>query len=475
MTMESSTAAADFDRMAIVTTSDNETMFLNDTINENSTNAEVFIEQKIENVLMKYVLPIVILVGTIGNVLSFVVLLRSRMRSTSVYFYLMVLAAADTMVLYVSAFKTWIFLLTGFELLNASNEACKIVFFLLLVSFHLAAWIIVLITLDRFIAVWFPLKATTMCVLSRARAATIILILTVFVYQLHVFWTFELQWHRQTQRMRCMPTKGHQHFNQLPFNILKVVTYSFLPFLIIMVLNVAIIVRLRKTPIALIHGGGGGHDTSGTYSTRSSTRDGTHLDGAAGPNRTRASMHLHIRLTYMLLTVSFVWLLLTAPWSMYSLITQESSRDPQTKARQILAKSVCFLLYYTNHSINFFLYCITGNKFRRELMELFFHVFRRGRGPWPVYSPSVKTIRSNCIEMDAAAGGETSVRGRKSSAESRLNGMTSSGRKRKQTIHSPPSAASYSSFNEPIHATSAQAIQDRQTARSVARNVKDLF
>ena len=36
-------------------------------------------------------------------------------------------------------------------------------------------------------------------------------------------------------------------------------------------------------------------------------------------------------------------------------------------ARRGLARLVCELLMYTNHSINFFLYCAAGEKFRREL------------------------------------------------------------------------------------------------------------
>ena len=34
-------------------------------------------------------------------------------------------------------------------------------------------------------------------------------------------------------------------------------------------------------------------------------------------------------------------------------------------------KAVCFVLMYTNHAVNFYLYCITGRKFRWELKDLF--------------------------------------------------------------------------------------------------------
>ena len=124
----------------------------------------------------------------------------------------------------------------------------------------------------------------------------------------------------------------------------------------------------------------------------------------------------------MLLTVSIAWLLLTAPWTIESLINSSSSKDPRTRARQGLAKTICFMLYYVNHSINFFLYCITGNKFYRELVDLYLHVIACTRRPWLVETPSVKTTRSNCVEMEAAP--ETyvarAVPSRSSRSDSRL-------------------------------------------------------
>ena len=82
-------------------------------------------EQVVESILAIYVMPIIIAVGTVGNVTSLVVLLRRRMRRTSVYLYLTVLALADVSVLYVSAFKTWIRLVRKHmnrTQLNSSSE-----------------------------------------------------------------------------------------------------------------------------------------------------------------------------------------------------------------------------------------------------------------------------------------------------------------------------------------------------------------
>jgi len=104
------------------------------------------------------------------------------MRGKSVYLFLLLLSIADTTVLYVSAFKTWIRVVTGFELLNVSTASCRIVTFLTLLSQHMAAWIVVLVTIDRFVAVWFPLMATSWCTVTRASVATAICTALVIVY-----------------------------------------------------------------------------------------------------------------------------------------------------------------------------------------------------------------------------------------------------------------------------------------------------
>lgn len=136
--------------------SNNTTAITNDIPTENSSSRtdasdNGSLAQKLGYDLVKIVMPIIIIAGTIGNSLSFSVLLRKRMRYTSIYFYLLFLACTDTMVLYASAFKTWIRVVTGFELLHLNAFSCKTTMFLLVVSQHMSAWLIVVVSLDRWV------------------------------------------------------------------------------------------------------------------------------------------------------------------------------------------------------------------------------------------------------------------------------------------------------------------------------------
>jgi len=111
---------------------------------------------------------------------------------TSIYCYLLVLAVVDTVVLFVSAFKTWIRLISGVEWLHGSVVTCRGLMFTLLVALHLSAWLIVIVSADRFVAVWMPLKALTLCTPRRARLLCVAVTGVIVVANVHVFWTIHL-------------------------------------------------------------------------------------------------------------------------------------------------------------------------------------------------------------------------------------------------------------------------------------------
>ena len=71
------------------------------------------LEYSIAIIIVTYIWPLIVVCGTLGNILSFCVLMRQAMSDTSVYFYLAMLALADIGVLMLSAFKTWIRVISG--------------------------------------------------------------------------------------------------------------------------------------------------------------------------------------------------------------------------------------------------------------------------------------------------------------------------------------------------------------------------
>jgi len=197
--------------------------------------------------LLRTVVPVIVLMGTVGNTLSFCVLVRRRMRSTPMYFYLTLLAVADTFVLYVSAFKVWIRALTKFELLHVSNVGCKLFMFVLLCSFYMSAWLVVLVTLDRFLVIWFPFRGYLLMRIRQARLTAAMLAIVVGVYNIHVFWTMGL--HRFGSFLTC-DADDDNYFMMHIFEYLKLVSYCVVPFIVVVTLNVGILIRINRTAIS---------------------------------------------------------------------------------------------------------------------------------------------------------------------------------------------------------------------------------
>ncbi|ELU01918.1 hypothetical protein CAPTEDRAFT_70727, partial [Capitella teleta] len=75
-----------------------------------------------------------------------------------------------------------------------------------------------------------------------------------------------------------------------------------------------------------------------------------------------------------LLIVSVCFVLLTSP-SCIQLIMQASSFMPTNSAKQDAQRHllyvITYLMYFTNSAINFFLYCLSGSKFKNGLKEVF--------------------------------------------------------------------------------------------------------
>lgn len=75
-------------------------------------------------------LPILILVGSICNIVTFIVMRRRRMRISSTCFYMAALAVTDTLVLWTGCLNQWFYIIQVPTLVVTSNWTCKLLPFL---------------------------------------------------------------------------------------------------------------------------------------------------------------------------------------------------------------------------------------------------------------------------------------------------------------------------------------------------------
>jgi hypothetical protein len=192
-----------------------------------------------------YVFPVIILIGTVCNILTFIVMRRKKMRHQSTYFYMAVLAIADEMVLIVGCLNFWMYLYTGKNFVLLSNIACKLGCLLLYATFHFSVWTVVIMTIERFIAVALPLQASHLCTVKRAKIAIISLSLIILLVNIHFLFTHGLI--DRNNQTGCQATTDAYEF--FMFNIwpwIDASIYSFTPLTLLIIFNILIIYNLLK-------------------------------------------------------------------------------------------------------------------------------------------------------------------------------------------------------------------------------------
>ncbi|XP_014787600.1 probable G-protein coupled receptor 139 [Octopus bimaculoides] len=293
--------------------------------------------------ILIYVLPVIIIMGTIGNILSFIIWMKRKLRRTSTFFYLAMLAISDTVFLLISGLKTWIRMWSYIELLHVSVFSCKVIIFIINSSLHISAWLIVAVTTERFLAVWFPLRANGMCSFRRVKIVTATIVTVFLLLNSHFFWTAELVSTDNPESPDKLECTSKMIKICVYFPWFNMVLFSVIPSVLLLILNLLIIFCLLKHRETL---------------KSAMTKDDQHMRS------------IHRRLAVILLTISFVWIFTTVPNTLTS-ITKKSRKDLESLAEAILLRVLSYILLYINHAINFFLYCLTGRLFRIELKKLF--------------------------------------------------------------------------------------------------------
>lgn len=121
--------------------------------------------------------------GLLGNVVSGVVFLNTHLRMRSSSYYLAALSATDFSFL-LMLLLVWLNSNAGVQVFN-KNGWCQVLVYISSVCGFLSSWLIVAFTVERFIAVQYPLHRPRMCTVARAKA--IVCCLVVFALILHSY------------------------------------------------------------------------------------------------------------------------------------------------------------------------------------------------------------------------------------------------------------------------------------------------
>lgn len=154
------------------------------------------VEERILNWLWTFVSPVLLIVGSIGNVISLLVLvLTPSFRTGPAGFALSALSAVDTGVLITSLLPRWLSNAYNWDVATTSPTACPTHFFVSHLFTHLSSWTVAVLSVDRATSIGRPF-ARMRTVTYKARRRVVItwsiVCLVLASVNAHFYWTVRL-------------------------------------------------------------------------------------------------------------------------------------------------------------------------------------------------------------------------------------------------------------------------------------------
>lgn len=304
--------------------------------------------------IWKSIPPVLLVCGTVGNILTIVVLMRGKGRNSSTGMYLTALAISDLLVLWTGLLRQWINYTFDIDIRKLSENGCKFHVFLVYFGTQCSSWILVAVTSERFIGVWLPHKVKRGC--TPRIAGIVIAVIVVCLMLLNVHWFYgmgnvSIAFGNETAHFSCYPVYDHyMDFIGFKWPWVDLCVFCLVPFTILMTGNISIIIRVLISK----------------HKTRKQIAPNGRATNTKNPDKTS-------QLTAMLMTLNIVFLICVTPISIY-LIGEPYWLTESTTAAEyslfVLWWAIVNIFMYLNNTINFVLYFLSGSRFRQEVKAL---------------------------------------------------------------------------------------------------------
>jgi hypothetical protein len=331
---------------------------------------------------------LLILVGTVCNLISFSIMIRKSMRKFACMRYLAMLSISDVIVLYQWNLNTvfkYNFSRPPYykELEERSLFWCRWISFWAFTSLQMSSWFLSIVSFDRLMVVYSSFWKRVMNKSSKVNLIIGIIVLTLIFTNLHILFNngyveeekppgyalsnttsvqsamaqaFQLvssvydtisrnatnsTTPPQKHNVVCYRSKSDRYYIFPKWEKAHLVIYNLIPFAIMLTCNSMIIYNVK-------------------FARKVQSKN-------------KASSKRKRRMTFMLILVTFSFMALTLP----SVIVHTFFRDYlSTKPYRRLVNVFVNNLLHTSHAINFFLYVVSAPNFRTEFLRLL-NVYKR--------------------------------------------------------------------------------------------------
>lgn len=293
--------------------------------------------------LVQYIgCPTLLVLGLLGNVSVVLTVSHQKFRHMTSRYILCALAFSDSLLLLTNPFNQQFMLhLWGQDVRALSVTSCKLFFVMYRTGKMTASWMIVLVAIERFVAVLFPLKAKLL--LQKWTVLTAIGFMYIFILIITGSWTFSTN----IKDSRCLPDVPTVEQKSLhkTFLIVAAVFYSLAPLVFLIILTPPIIIKLVSSQNMRQSM----YQSNITRVSRDTSRVSVMLVGVV--------------CSYIVWVTPITIVLVHTFWTNEPIFSTKKSED-------IILTGVALLFEQINHSSNFAIYIMCSRQFRSRFLMM---------------------------------------------------------------------------------------------------------
>ncbi|XP_059178874.1 FMRFamide receptor-like [Physella acuta] len=291
----------------------------------------------------KYYLWIILFIGLPGNFSTIITISRMR-RLGSFTMYVVLLAVMDNLAI--------ILKITVYQLLNNKNEVgtggCRSLLFFATFFTSYANWILVMMAVERLVAVRYPLKIQKYLGYRRSVLWNITIGFILAAMYIPILWMA----YYDEQSISCnVHTEPSELASYLHWTNISL--FAFIPFICLALFNVLILRVIRQS-----------------FKLRNALRN---VNSSSSPRRSTSTDNSTQRqIMLMLFTSTLVFVIFIFP---ACALTVSQTYWPVTVltrgyAIKYLFSQVSYVLADSTHALNFYLYFLSARKFRRQFIRM---------------------------------------------------------------------------------------------------------
>ncbi|XP_076464754.1 galanin receptor type 3-like [Babylonia areolata] len=316
---------------------------------------ESMVDYRVSVAAWRYCPPVILTLGTVGNVMTLWVLGEPPGRTSSMPLYFTALALSDLTLLYTGLLRNWVKYAFHLDLRDTHPAVCKVHIFLVYVTGVTSAWFLIMMTTQRALSVLWPHKTRPLRSRRTAFVAIGVIVMLSCLLNAHNLYGYDLRYYPDYGRFYCdYLNPDYERFARGPWPWVDMALSSLLPFCLLLAGNSLLMWKV----------------TSSVGDVKKLTSTG---QGSREAVSQRRRMSTSLNLTLVILSATFF--LLTSPVCLYLILDHYFRFDlmGDGSARHVAATHLGWaltnLLWYTNSAVNFYLYCLTGSRFRAQVWQ----------------------------------------------------------------------------------------------------------